>query len=82
MEEPSDGIIKPDWSKECGCYRCAMERAERDEADGKSDMYLILKYSRMYLCETCGNKRCPHATDHRLTCTHSNAPGQKGSMYE
>lgn len=36
---------------------------------------------RMFLCETCGNKRCPHATDHRLTCTGSNDPGQPGSVY-
>lgn len=36
---------------------------------------------RMYLCETCGNKRCPHATDHRNACTNSNEPGQHGSSY-
>jgi hypothetical protein len=33
---------------------------------------------RMILCETCGNKRCPHATDHRNACTNSNEPGQPG----
>jgi len=37
---------------------------------------------RMIVCETCGNKRCPHATNHRNTCTGSNAPGQKGSSWE
>jgi hypothetical protein len=37
--------------------------------------------SRMFLCEKCGNKRCPHATDHRLDCTGSNEPGQPGSAY-
>lgn len=36
---------------------------------------------RMFLCEHCGNKRCPHATDCKLECTHSNEPGQKGSAY-
>lgn len=36
----------------------------------------------MILCEICGNKRCPHATDHELDCTGSNEPGQKGSAYE
>ena len=36
---------------------------------------------RMILCETCGNKRCPHATNHELPCTGSNAPGQPGSDY-
>jgi hypothetical protein len=36
---------------------------------------------RYFLCETCGNKRCPHATDHRNACTGSNEPGQDGSDY-
>lgn len=37
---------------------------------------------RMFLCGICGNKRCPHAADHRLDCTGSNEPGQRGSLYE
>lgn len=37
---------------------------------------------RMILCSICGNKRCPHATDHRNACTNSNEPGQKGSSWE
>lgn len=32
--------------------------------------------NRMVLCPTCGNKRCPHANDHRNACTNSNKPGQ------
>ena len=24
---------------------------------------------RMFLCRTCGNKRCPGADDHRLRCS-------------
>lgn len=35
----------------------------------------------MILCPTCGNKRCPHATDHLNACTGSNDPGQPGSVY-
>jgi hypothetical protein len=35
----------------------------------------------MVVCATCGNKRCPHATDHRHACTGSNEPGQAGSAY-
>ncbi len=35
----------------------------------------------MILCPTCGNKRCPKATEHRLECTGSNEPGQKGSVF-
>lgn len=33
---------------------------------------------RMVLCPECGNKRCPHATDHRYACTGSNDIGQVG----
>ena len=36
----------------------------------------------MILCATCGNKRCPHATNHDNACTNSNATGQAGSDYE
>jgi hypothetical protein len=32
-------------------------------------------------CKTCGNKRCPKATDCRLECSGSNEPGQVGSIY-
>ena len=38
--------------------------------------------ARMILCATCGNKRCPHATNHHNACTNSNDPGQAGSSYE
>jgi hypothetical protein len=50
----------------CSCYTCDGSPAIR---------------SRMYLCAICGNKRCPHATDHRLDCSGSNAPGQEGLYY-
>jgi len=43
--------------------------------------FLHLDSARMILCEHCGNKRCPHASDHRLECTGSNASGQPGSVY-
>jgi hypothetical protein len=70
-------------TSECQCYRCASERAAAsaplpEETLQGHDMRL----ARMFLCETCGNKRCPHAADHRLACTGSNEPGQPGSLYE
>lgn len=43
---------------------------------------ITLQDMRMVLCPTCGNKRCPRATNHENTCTGSNEPGQKGSSYE
>ncbi len=39
------------------------------------------RYFGMIVCDTCGNKRCPHATDHDNPCTNSNAPGQPGSRF-
>lgn len=36
---------------------------------------------RFVVCPVCGNKRCPHANDHRNECTGSNEPGQEGSAY-
>ncbi|OEH24776.1 hypothetical protein [Enterobacter sp. ST121:950178628] len=36
---------------------------------------------RFIVCPDCGNKRCPHANDHRNACTGSNEPGQEGSAY-
>ncbi len=36
---------------------------------------------RFVICPDCGNKRCPHANDHRHECTGSNEPGQEGSAY-
>ncbi|EPJ5512418.1 hypothetical protein LB143_000793 [Citrobacter freundii] len=36
---------------------------------------------RFVVCPECGNKRCPHANDHRNACTGSNEPGQEGGEY-
>ena len=54
----------------CGCHRCvdSIDRATRGPA-------------WMIVCPTCGNKRCPRASDHDLACTGSNEPGQPGSVY-
>jgi ribosomal protein S27AE len=40
-----------------------------------------VEMTRMIVCAKCSNKRCPHANDHRNTCTDSNEPGQPGSAY-
>jgi hypothetical protein len=72
----------------CGCYTCLFEEHQaKIKADRWIDLAIIIPMFttpmlRMILCDLCGNKRCPHATDHRLACTESNASGQKGSRYE
>ena len=55
------------------CYRCL---------DGVRNEYgLPVTSSRMIVCPLCGNKRCPKATDHELSCTRSNEQNQIGSIY-
>jgi hypothetical protein len=63
----------------CGmpCHRCIVKFDLRHPAIPQ----LGLDSARMILCETCGFKRCPHASDHRLKCTVSNEPEQQGSVY-
>jgi hypothetical protein len=62
-------------SSECQCRQCLRDRDEHD-------MGLPIGMTWLVVCETCGNKRCPHATDHRHECTNSNEPGQPGSVYQ
>ena len=56
-------------SVECWCHRCCKEQT------GYHHMF------QMVLCPTCGNKRCPKSSDHRLDCTGSNEQNQKVSTY-
>jgi hypothetical protein len=60
-------------NEKCGtCYNCL------DDPDkGLENPVLYM----MILCVKCGNKRCPHSTDHKHECTGSNEPNQSGSRY-
>lgn len=51
---------------ECSCHACRP---------------VTFADSRFVVCPDCGNKRCPHANDHRNACTASNEPSQEGSAY-
>ena len=62
----------------CECHRCIAENNLTVEMLGHA---VPLSMAKMILCPVCGNKRCPHASDHRLPCTGSNDPGQPGSVY-
>ncbi len=59
----------------CPCEKCIDERDAGKPWTEREALHMIL-------CPTCGNKRCPHATDHRNACTGSNEIGQKGSSWE
>jgi hypothetical protein len=56
------------------CLSCVRERGDRAGAFPFEAVYMIV-------CESCSNKRCPHANDHRNASTGSNEPGQPGSAY-
>lgn len=54
------------------CHKCA---------EGKTIHGIPVAFARMIVCRECGNKRCPHASDHDQPCTGSNEPGQPGSIF-
>jgi predicted RNase H-like nuclease (RuvC/YqgF family) len=59
-------LIRLLQKKTCHCYNCADP---------------MTRLTTMIVCPKCGNKRCPHATNHSIACTDSNAPEQEGSRY-
>lgn len=67
------GMPEPQRRDICWCYECL-----KDVVDSNGWPVAV---QRMILCPTCGNKRCPRATDHKMFCTGSNDPGQPGSRY-
>lgn len=62
----------------CQCLRCLRENGETTDMLG---MQVSVADAFFIVCAICGNKRCPHANDHRHACTGSNEPGQPGSAY-
>lgn len=59
----------------CECYACIGDKPIREGS------WLTVSMTQLIVCATCGNKRCPHSTDHRNECTGSNEYGQAGSRY-
>lgn len=68
--------IKYDLYTGCRCRRCL------DLNQVENSIGLPVTSHSFIVCEICGNKRCPHATNHIFECTESNKPGQKGSIYQ
>lgn len=67
---------------DCSCRQCVRARDAQDGGvESGLGFRMPTELTRMILCPICGNKRCPHANDHRLACTGSNEPGQPGSAY-
>ena len=68
-------ILPKHINHRCECHRCIDEHKITD-LNG-----FPWNAVKMILCPDCGNKRCPKASDHRLACTKSNEPGQRGSVH-
>lgn len=64
MEKARQEVVTE--NRPCGtpCHRCIKEFDIRDETVQAFRLNSVV----MILCEHCGNKRCPHASDHRLSC--------------
>ena len=60
--------------KICHCRQCQVDR--EDKKDG-----IPMWMARMTVCDLCGNKRCPHASNHQNECSGSNARNQTGGVY-
>ena len=67
-QEKKQALRKTDVSGSlpCGCLKCYPN---------------VFPNLRFNVCPICGNKRCPHASDHNYECTNSNDVGQTGSVY-
>ncbi len=63
----------PAPEKRCGCYQCISREIEDKPFPHNTVQFMVL-------CESCGNKRCPHAEHHGNPCTGSNGPGQPGAV--
>ena len=76
--------LEEDGNCRNGCCPCEMPcHACIDKFDIRHPQipWLLFDSTRMIVCNQCGNKRCPHASDHKLDCTGSNESGQVGSIY-
>ena len=55
----------PATPQPCWCHKCNAGRLVNG---------IPFAMTQMIACPICGNKRCPHASDHALACTASNDP--------
>lgn len=79
--ESQSGLCRNGEAQECQCNACHKKKLAANPPADRTDSLMALALRGMVLCPTCGNKRCPHANDHRHACTDSNEPGQLGSAY-
>ena len=71
-------------AKLCSCMDCVDARIDEMGAAGDPPHMLFPGPTIpgwRYGCASCGNKRCPHHSNHKLACTGSNASAQPGSRF-
>jgi len=72
MPRDNEGMLGAHGITGCGCWTCVEAIvSKRPWPDNLMFPFIV--------CDTCGNKRCPHAEQHDLICTGSNEPGQPGA---
>jgi len=76
--EKADEVVD-DVTAALGECRCAVCIDSRDPSVPRGSLPRE-PFAWFTVCAKCGNKRCPHASDHRNACTGSNEPGQQGSF--
>lgn len=85
MDDDFDSAFEHGKAIGWNAYRAAMLQAGNSPATPdcscRTCRPVTFTDSRFVVCHECGNKRCPHANDHRNACTGSNEPGQEGSAY-
>ena len=62
-------LIEMKEEGKCSCRKCI------ETNDGS-----IFGLAVFVVCQKCGNKRCPKASDHRMKCTGSNELNQVGEL--
>lgn len=80
-----DGSVTSDFDHGWNACRAAMLQAGNSpfipDCWCRTCRPVTMSDMRFVVCPECGNKRCPHANDHRNACTGSNEPGQIGGAY-
>ncbi|HFQ7815244.1 TPA: hypothetical protein ACHS94_000678 [Citrobacter freundii] len=86
-EMTDSGGVQP-WGEpiliECDCRSATLQSGNSPVAPDcwcRTCRPVTMSDMRFVVCPDCGNKRCPHANDHRNACTGSNELGQIGSAY-
>lgn len=90
-KSPATSPIDHGYRADCECSGCiataricaelAVRPPEIPDCRCRACRPVTMNDMRFVVCPECGNKRCPHANDHRNACTGSNEPGQEGSAY-